>query len=124
MSLTVNPDQDDPLGFTTRVLVPALFPYRRQQELTRTAHYGHLWRITITSPNGIPYGRYPRLILAYLVTQAVQRPEPGPPTRRAGSPWAALSTSSSPPWEFPCAPTAEPAETSALSGNSSSESPP
>lgn len=78
MSLPIDPthsdrdDELDPLGFTTRILIQGLYPYKRQEERTRQINVGP-WRITLDSRNGLPYGKYPRLILAYLVTQAVQR---------------------------------------------------
>lgn len=65
-------DCDADVGFTTRILIQGLYPYKRQDSITRSMQAGP-WRMTVTSPNGIPYGKYPRLVMAYLVTQAVQR---------------------------------------------------
>lgn len=65
--------QDDPdVGYTTRWFVQALFPYRRTDELTRQVQNGPD-RITVMSANGVPYGKFPRLIMAYIITSAVQR---------------------------------------------------
>ncbi|WP_244874432.1 replication protein RepA, partial [Corynebacterium mastitidis] len=60
------------VGYTTRVLVQALFPYRKPQDDKIVARAGNT-QITIYSPDGLPYGKYPRLIMAYLITQAVLR---------------------------------------------------
>ena len=65
-------DCDADVGFTTRILIQGLYPYKRQDSITRSMQAGP-WRMTVTSPNGLPFGKYPRLIMAYLVTQAVQR---------------------------------------------------
>lgn len=64
-------DQQD-VGYTSRIFVQALFPYRRTDDLIRQVQNGPN-RITVTSPDGLPYGKYPRLIMAYIITQAVHR---------------------------------------------------
>lgn len=64
-------DQQD-VGYTSRIFVQALFPYRKTDDLIRQVQNGPN-RITVTSPDGLPYGKYPRLIMAYIITQAVHR---------------------------------------------------
>lgn len=60
------------VGYTTRVLLQTLFPYRRQESDKVVRQAGPL-QITAYSPNGLPYGKYPRLIAVYLITEAVKR---------------------------------------------------
>lgn len=60
------------VGYTSRIFVQALFPYRKTDDLVRQVQNGPD-RITVTSPDGLPYGKYPRLIMAYIITQAVHR---------------------------------------------------
>ncbi|WP_018119467.1 replication protein RepA [Corynebacterium mastitidis] len=63
------------VGYTTRVLVQTLFPYKKPtdgQSKELVVHQGNT-RITVYSPDGIPYGKYPRLIMAYIITEAVRR---------------------------------------------------
>lgn len=77
-NITHNATQDldsfneEELGYTTRVLIQALFPYRKQEtkEIMRRIR---TTQITVYSPEGLPYGKYPRLIMAYLITEAVKR---------------------------------------------------
>ncbi|MBF4554366.1 replication protein RepA [Corynebacterium suicordis] len=75
--MTINlpsPPDDDPqnVGYTNRVFVQALFPYRNTDDYRRSITQGSN-EVIITSPNGLPYGKYPRLIMAYIITVAVQR---------------------------------------------------
>lgn len=65
-------DHCDDLGFTTRILIQGLYPYKHQESLTRVIRSG-AWKITLMASEGLPYGKYPRLIMAYIITQAVQR---------------------------------------------------
>lgn len=71
-SATSAPYRTVEVGYTTRVLVQALFPYRKPEAKEIVARAGNT-EITIYSPKGLPYGKYPRLIMAYLITQAVKR---------------------------------------------------
>ncbi|MBZ8178188.1 RepW [Corynebacterium sp. 3HC-13] len=77
-NITRNATQDldsfneDELGYTTRVLIQALFPYRRSDHDKVVRQMGTT-QITIHSLKGLPYGKYPRLIMAYLITEAVKR---------------------------------------------------
>src|SRR5699024_2378111 len=60
------------VGYASKLFVQALFPYRSTKETSRQVQQGPQV-ITVTSNVGIPYGKYPRLIMAYLITQAVAR---------------------------------------------------
>ena len=76
-------DETQPLGFMSRLLVMVNLPYRDPGKEAR-----NWWRtngavsINVTpgydgkKSIGIPYGVYPRLILAYLITQAVRTKSP------------------------------------------------
>lgn len=66
-----DPEQVE-VGYSSRVLVQALFPYKRRDTDKVTLTRGPL-TYTVSSTAGLPYGRYPRLLLAYLATQAVKR---------------------------------------------------
>lgn len=65
------------LGFVPRALVQANLPYRRVEETTFSRRAGKL-RLHLQTPPGIglPYGRYPRLLLAWVATEAVRTREP------------------------------------------------
>jgi hypothetical protein len=60
------------LGFMTRALVSATMPYKDPKTKVFERRNGDL-TLTILSPNGVPYGKYPRLLLSYLVTEAVAK---------------------------------------------------
>lgn len=60
------------VGYVSRWFVQAIFPYRKTEALARQVQNGPD-RITVMSANGLPYGKYPRLIMAYIITAAVQR---------------------------------------------------
>jgi hypothetical protein len=76
-------EEADALGFMSRLLIMVNLPYRDPGKECK-----NWWRqngnVTINvstgyykqTPIGIPYGAYPRLILAYLITQAVKTQEP------------------------------------------------
>ncbi|MBY0293292.1 MAG: hypothetical protein K2W92_08415 [Alphaproteobacteria bacterium] len=76
-------DETQPLGFMSRLLVMVNLPYRDPGKEAR-----NWWKtngavsINVTpgydgkKSIGIPYGVYPRLILAYLITQAVRTKSP------------------------------------------------
>lgn len=76
-------DEAQSLGFMSRLLVMVNLPYRNPGKETR-----NWWKtngsvsINVTpgyegqESIGIPYGTYPRLILAYLITQAVRTKSP------------------------------------------------
>ena len=62
--------QAQDVGYTSKLFVQALFPYRNpdnnERKITTTEG-----TISVYSPNGLPYGKYPRLIMAYIITRAV-----------------------------------------------------
>ena len=59
------------VGYTSKLFVQALFPYRKTEDKTRiiTTSQG---RVVVYSAEGLPYGKYPRLIMAYIITRAVE----------------------------------------------------
>lgn len=63
----------DALGFMARVLVQATLPHSAQTGNEFTRSNGHL-TVSILAPSdvGLPYGSYPRLLLAWLTTEAVR----------------------------------------------------
>lgn len=65
---------DQEVGYTTRLLLQTLFPYRKQ-EVDKVVRQSGPLRVTAMSANGLPYGKYPRLIAIYLCTEAVKRRE-------------------------------------------------
>lgn len=75
---------DDPqqVGYTTRLLVQALFPYRKPTIDKIISTTGQT-RVTIYAPDGLPYGKYPRLIMAYIITETVKRHGQGLPDDEA-----------------------------------------
>lgn len=58
------------VGYTSKLFVQALFPYRRPESNERKISTAD-GTIHVYSTNGLPYGKYPRLIMAYIITQAV-----------------------------------------------------
>ena len=58
------------LGFMTRALVSATMPYKDPKAKLFERQNGDL-SLTMLSPKGVPYGKYPRLLLSWLVTEAV-----------------------------------------------------
>lgn len=62
--------QAQDVGYTSKLFVQALFPYRNpdsnERKITTTEG-----TISVYSPNGLPFGKYPRLIMAYIITRAV-----------------------------------------------------
>ncbi|WP_408935572.1 replication protein RepA [Corynebacterium marquesiae] len=62
--------QAQDVGYTSKLFVQALFPYRKTEGNNRTVETSQ-GTITILSQRGVPYGKYPRLIMAYIITRAV-----------------------------------------------------
>lgn len=62
--------QTQDVGYTSKLFVQALFPYRKTEGNNRTVETPQ-GTITILSQRGVPYGKYPRLIMAYIITRAV-----------------------------------------------------
>ena len=77
-------EEADKLGFMSRLLLMVNLPYRDPGDDRRVwiRHNGKISIIVTPAYDktgislGIPYGTYPRLILAYLVTQAVKTQSP------------------------------------------------
>jgi hypothetical protein len=61
------------LGFMARAMVQATLPHRKVEGNEFTRKNGH-YSLTIMAPSviGLPYGSLPRLLLAWLTTEAVQ----------------------------------------------------
>lgn len=62
--------QAQDVGYTSKLFVQALFPYRKTEGNNHTVETPQ-GTITILSQRGVPYGKYPRLIMAYIITRAV-----------------------------------------------------
>lgn len=62
--------QAQDVGYTSKLFVQALFPYRKTEGNNRTVETPQ-GTISILSQRGVPYGKYPRLIMAYIITRAV-----------------------------------------------------
>lgn len=58
------------LGFMTRAIVSATLPYKDPKSRVFERRNGDL-TMTILAPKGVPFGKYPRLLLSYLITEAV-----------------------------------------------------
>jgi hypothetical protein len=68
---------EGPIGYTTRILVATTLPHSQPVDNEFTRHSG-LYDLCLLTPRrvGLPYGRYPRLILVWLITEAVRRRTP------------------------------------------------
>lgn len=68
----------DALGFMARALVQATMPHSAKEgtEFQRKNGAFTLTILTPSSAGGLPYGSYPRLLLAWIVTEAVQKKTP------------------------------------------------
>ena len=55
----------DPYAFTSRTLIQATFPHSAKAGEKIVLVNGNM-RVTMFSPNGLPYGVYPRLIMCWL----------------------------------------------------------
>lgn len=64
------------VAYTNGIFVQALFPYRKPKDgvdaYRRVVTQGPV-QITLTSDNGLPYGKYPRLMMVHIITTAMQR---------------------------------------------------
>ena len=65
------------IGFMPRILVLATLPHRRP-ELQRIDRVNGRFSLRMEAPRsvGLPYGTYPRLVLAYLTTEALRTKSP------------------------------------------------
>jgi len=68
----------DALGFMARALVQATMPHsaKKGTEFQRKNGAFTLTILTPSSAGGLPYGSYPRLLLAWMVTEAVKKKTP------------------------------------------------
>ena len=68
-----SPREAGTLGFYPRLLILASLPYRPVEAKSYTRQAGH-FRLVVegTERLGLPYGRYPRLVLAWVATEAVR----------------------------------------------------
>lgn len=75
----VNARESGQLGFVNTAMVYASMPYREVKGVEYKRTVGNL-RLSILSPSdvGLPYGKMPRIILAYLCSQAKRFPDRGP----------------------------------------------
>ena len=65
------------LGFMPRILVLTTLPHRQPKSYRFERFNGrHTLRMTAPRRVGLPYGSYPRLILAYLTTEALRTKKP------------------------------------------------
>jgi Plasmid encoded RepA protein len=65
------------LGYVARVLVQATMPHSNPQTLVFERTNGNLSLAILGHPKvGLPYGTYPRLLLSWLVTEAVRKKSP------------------------------------------------
>ena len=62
--------QAQDVGYTSKLFVQALFPYRKTDDDKRVIETPS-GKIVVYSDEGLPYGKYPRLIMAYVITRAV-----------------------------------------------------
>lgn len=61
----------DNIGYMARALVQATLPHKATTEKIFTRRNG-IFELTIMSPQGLPYGSIPRLLLSWLTTEAVR----------------------------------------------------
>lgn len=65
------------IGYMSRVLVQITMPHRNAKEMLFERKNGKLILTMVGNPKvGLPYGVYPRLLLAWMVTEAVQTQSP------------------------------------------------
>jgi len=65
------------LGYMARILVQATIPHSKPEENTFERSNGNLSLAIMGHPKvGLPYGTYPRLVLSWLVTEAVKTKNP------------------------------------------------
>ena len=66
----------DAIGFMARMLVQATMPHKKTDERTFTRQNGNFHMSIVGNPGfGLPYGSIPRLLLAWLTTEAVRTKE-------------------------------------------------
>lgn len=62
----------DPYAFSSRTLIQATFPHSARAGNELVLRNGNM-TVTMYSRNGLPYGRYPRLIMCWLTREALRR---------------------------------------------------
>lgn len=65
----------DSIGYMSRLLIHGCWPHKEQEGAAYVRHDGD-YRITLLNSQGLPYGSYPRLIMAWVVTEAVLTSSP------------------------------------------------
>jgi hypothetical protein len=65
------------VGFVNRLIVSTTLPHSKPEDNEFVRHSG-IYDLCLLAPRhvGLPYGRYPRLILAWMITTAVRRRTP------------------------------------------------
>lgn len=68
---------EGPIGYTTRLLVATTLPHSRSEDNEFTRSSG-LYDLCLLTPRrvGLPFGRYPRLVFVWIITEAVRRRTP------------------------------------------------
>jgi hypothetical protein len=71
------PEDPSAVGFITRLIVATTLPHSRPDDNEFVRNSG-LYDLCLLAPRsvGLPYGRYPRLALVWMVTEAVRRRTP------------------------------------------------
>jgi replication initiator protein len=71
------PKSPSPVGFITRLIVATTLPHSRPEDNEFVRHSG-FYELSLLAPRsvGLPFGRYPRLALVWLATEAVRRQTP------------------------------------------------
>lgn len=72
----VSAQEANEVGYLARVLVQATLPHSNTPGTHYTRTNGTLTVELVSSSRGLPYGRYPRLLLAWLTTEAVRTKSP------------------------------------------------
>lgn len=62
----------DPYAFSSRTLIQATFPHSAKAG-DKIVLYNGAMKVTMMSPNGLPYGVYPRLLMCWLTREAIRR---------------------------------------------------
>lgn len=63
------------IGYMARMLVQATMPHKATKEVVFKRENG-AFRLSIVSPDGLPYGSIPRLLLSWMTTEAVRSRSP------------------------------------------------
>jgi hypothetical protein len=68
---------EGPIGYTTRLLVATTLPHSRSDDNEFIRSSG-LYDLCLLTPRrvGLPFGRYPRLVWVWVITEAVRRRSP------------------------------------------------